>query len=72
MSARIGAIQAAQDVLDRGYYGVPSRRRIDAYSASLVVQTANQLNPTNRAKLDAMDVRTAVAVCWKIQGKASA
>lgn len=68
MPAKIGAIQAAQDVLDKGYFGVPVRRRIDAFTASLIVQIADKLNPTNRAKLDAMSVRQAAVVCWKLNG----
>jgi hypothetical protein len=66
MSKRIGAIQAAQDVLDNGFYGVPSRRRIDATSASLVVQVAEKLSEKHRTELDALDVRRAAMVCWKL------
>lgn len=68
MPAKVGAIRAAQDVLDKGFYGVPKGRRIDAQSASLVVQVAEQLNPENRAKLDAMHVHQAAKVCWKLVG----
>jgi hypothetical protein len=68
MPAKIGAIQAAQDVLDKGFYGVPARRRIDAQSASLIVQVAGKLNAKNREHLDGLDVRKAALLCWKLVG----
>jgi hypothetical protein len=69
VSAKIGSIQAAQEVLDRGFYGVPQRRRIDATSANLVVQVAAKLNEKNRAHLDGLTVHKAALLCWKLVGK---
>lgn len=62
----IGSIAAAQEVLDKGFYGVPSSRRIDAQSASLIVDVAGKLNEKNRAHLDTMDVHRAALLCWKL------
>lgn len=41
---------------------------VDAFSASAVVQVYDALNPTNRAKFEALAVGPMVALTWKLVG----
>lgn len=39
---------------------------IDAQTANVIATVGAALNPTNRARLDAMPVDKAARVCWKL------
>jgi hypothetical protein len=69
---RITATMAAREALEKGWYGVPASRRIDAQSAQLILNVAEQLSPEHRERLDGMHVRQAAALCWRLYAKASA
>lgn len=62
----ISSIQAAQEVLDKGFYGVPASRRLDAQTANVIVTVAGKLSEKNRAHLDSLPLEKAARLCWKL------
>ena len=59
-------IERIRKIVTEGQYARVEGRRVDLFTASVIVKVHDGLNAENRAKYEAMPVHQMAAVAWKL------